>query len=72
MSSGAASQGQPGPTPAPDLRLLLRPEHVPNLAHLNDERKQQYSQGLKKLWTVIDSNPPRVKPIEKLCIDWPP
>ncbi|KAL8874052.1 MAG: hypothetical protein Q9174_000557 [Haloplaca sp. 1 TL-2023] len=48
----------PSPSGLPPIQTLVRPEQIPKLANLPEERKAQYIQGVGSLWDRIKSHPP--------------
>ncbi|KAL8760442.1 MAG: hypothetical protein Q9199_000066 [Rusavskia elegans] len=47
----------PPPAGLPTLQTLVRPDQIPKLANIPDERKPTYIQGVTTLWETIKSKP---------------
>ncbi|KAL9000897.1 MAG: hypothetical protein Q9169_000652 [Polycauliona sp. 2 TL-2023] len=47
----------PAPPGLPSLQTLVRPDQIPKLANIPDERKPSYIQGVTNLWETIRSKP---------------
>ncbi|KAL8703882.1 MAG: hypothetical protein Q9201_002933 [Fulgogasparrea decipioides] len=48
----------PPPSGLPPLQTLVRPEQIPNIPNVAEERKAAYIQGVTGLWECIKTNPP--------------
>ena len=48
----------PSPPGLPPYQTLVRPDQIPKLTNLPEERKAQYIQGVGSLWERIKSHPP--------------
>ncbi|KAL8695229.1 MAG: hypothetical protein Q9218_000267 [Villophora microphyllina] len=48
----------PAPQGLPPIQHLVRPDQIPKLANLAEERKPTYIHGVSALWEKIKNNPP--------------
>lgn len=53
---GGANQRPAAPAPAQQASLI-RPEQVQRLPQLNPAQKQQYEQGVKRFWEILNNTP---------------
>ncbi|KAI9758254.1 MAG: hypothetical protein M4579_003113 [Chaenotheca gracillima] len=58
MSNNAPQARGPQGQIAQQLQNAVRAEHVQKLPHLNEVQKRQYEEGLRRLWSVIQNQPP--------------
>ncbi|KAL9019029.1 MAG: hypothetical protein Q9185_003680 [Variospora sp. 1 TL-2023] len=47
----------PPPPGLPPLQQLVRPEQIPKLVHIQEEKKATYIQGVSALWELIKNKP---------------
>ena len=51
-------------TTLPPVSSLIKAEHIPNLAHFPENQKEKYIEGIKKLWTTMETNPTGSEPYQ--------